>query len=145
MKVNSLLRNLAKLKLILEIYRDKSLDEMLDDIYAKITASVITKPVEGAAYQAERVEISAPTKVRNKKRPAEPFEPGRLAALLPDMKKDDIAVFLKQYTKQQILEIAAVAPVKVRKSYDKGTIIQYIANHYGYIQLDQDIAKRPSY
>ena len=146
MKVESLIKNLDKVKAILELYRQSSVEAMLDDIQAKLTEGpkVETQPQPLRPPGAEGQKTSPQAEKKgSRKKTAENFEPEKLACLLPTMPKEAIEPFLKQYSREQVHMIAEAASVKVRKSYGKGITIALIANHYGYIQLDQDIAQRP--
>jgi len=70
--------------------------------------------------------------------------PEQLAPKLRDMAKADILSTLSTYTATEIKQIAKLAGVKIPKSETKGRSIQLMANHYGFIQLDAQIAQRPS-
>jgi len=67
--------------------------------------------------------------------------PEQLAPTLRDMSKADILSTLQPYTAAEVKQIAKLAGVRIPAT-TKANSIQYIANHFGYIQLARAIANR---
>lgn len=57
--------------------------------------------------------------------------------------KEEIIDFLKSYNKSEILEIARRLNLSISASNRKDEIVQLIANHFGYIDLNKRLAERP--
>ena len=70
--------------------------------------------------------------------------PEHLAPKLRDMSKDDILSTLQAYTAAEIKAMAKMVGVILPKSETKGRSIQLIANHYGFIRLNAQMAQRPT-
>jgi hypothetical protein len=60
------------------------------------------------------------------------------------MDRDETKVYLNAFTKNQLLEICSRINIKPRSKDTKSTIITIIAEHFGFIKLNQQIANRRS-
>lgn len=122
MKVSNLFNTIGKASRILELYKNMSVDEALDKIYFDLKDyRKIHKGDENNVSNVNFEEIIG--KLKNK------GEQGT---------KEE----LDSYTKNDLVELAKTLGIKVSNSSSKNHVINEIANHFGYSQLNDKMAER---
>lgn len=119
MKVGSVLEIITKLVPILKYYRERSVSEMLDDIYQKCC---ITAPP---------VDYLPPKPAKGKKANKDKPQLQDAGVLMKEMNKDEIVGFLNIYTKTELQQIAASLSIKIKSGTNKPEIIDIIASQAG--------------
>jgi len=108
---------------ILKQYDTYTVSEMLADIYSKISPSNLEQP--------------------RKKRKAQPeVDYNNLVSKLETMHLDEIHEFLSQFKKEELIQIGKLINIELQPKDRKTTLINSIANHYSFIQLNGQMANR---
>ncbi|MBM7572723.1 hypothetical protein [Aquibacillus albus] len=123
MKVKVLIGQLEKTLSILKQYENWETEDMLDDIYTKVST-------DSAKHSNHKDKQLAP----------ESFQESIIA--MGDLNKDEIIEFLKKYKKHELIEIGKQLQLKLAKRDKKIVLIESIANHFSFIQLNGMMANR---
>jgi hypothetical protein len=119
MQVDRLLIVINKLAAVLELYRGKSVEKMLDDIYqlASVRPAGAT-PEKGAGNRKES-------------KGADKLPPEEVVILLPDMPEEQRSEFLtkNKYIVEELKVIASLQGIKIPSKARKNEIIDIIARH----------------
>jgi hypothetical protein len=131
-QVSKWLNIIYRLARIMELYRGKSVEEMLDDIYAHVTRDNNT--LTAGVAEAKKPEMPEtkvlPPERKIKRKGTEKISPEEIARIIPTLKKTDILVALKPYTKQELLLIAEILNISIYKRDKVDNLRQVIANYY---------------
>lgn len=117
MQVDRLLIVINKLAAVLEVYRGKSVEEMLDDIYQ------LSSMRPAGATQGKEAGSQKQTKGADK------LPPEEVVILLPGMPEDQRMDFLAKYNIKELKGIASFQGVKLPSYSRKNEIIDIIARH----------------
>lgn len=123
MRVKDLRQNLLRLDRILELYEGQLVDEMLDDIYMKVSGAAVPP---------------AP-----KPRQGDDFDPVEAAGCLPEMKREEMSQYLHGFKKNQLIQIGKAINVKLSSKDNKEQLVGMIISRYDFIELNKQIAGRP--
>lgn len=127
MKVKKIINTLNKIIKILEIYESQNLTTMLDDIFNKVN-SENNKPKKEQLINKKR-QINIDT----------------IPDILSNMEKEDMKTFLTDFKKLELIEIGKRINIKLLSKDKKETIIESIINHFDFIKLNSDMAKRKGF
>lgn len=119
MKVGSMLDIITKLVPILKYYRDRSVSDMLDDIYRKCC---MTGPP---------ADSLPPRAAKGKKADKDKPQLQDAGVLMREMNKEERVRFLDIYTVADMKEIAASLNIKIKSHINRPEIIEVIASQAG--------------
>ena len=60
------------------------------------------------------------------------------------MTKEEQIAYLSKFKKAELIKIAASIEIKLQSRDKKDTLIHYIINHFSFIELNEQIGKRPN-
>ncbi|MCB2339954.1 hypothetical protein [Clostridium estertheticum] len=126
MKVNNIIGYLGQIKKIFDIYEDKTLEYMLSDIYSKVAINENTY----IKYNKNKQKVCIEEIIQEIKK--------------NNMNKDEVVEFIRDLKKNELLLLGEQSKLKINKSDNKELIVEIIANHFGFIELDNQIANRTS-
>ena len=116
MKVEELINILCKTEKIMKLYKKSTVNEMLDDIYEKV--SVRNTKDEIHKKPTENIDKQYYEKIINR---------------IKGKRKDEIVKSLQRLRKKDILTIASLIDLKVDSSSTKKSLSEVIASHFIFI------------
>ncbi len=116
MKVEELINILCKTEKIMKLYKKSTVNEMLDDIYEKV--SVRNTKDEIHKKPTENIDKQYYEKIINR---------------IKGKRKDEIVKSLQRLRKKDILTIANLIDLKVDSSSTKKSLSEVIASHFIFI------------
>ena len=128
MKVKKITRMLTAILDLLKDYEEEEFEDVLNLLSSKVIVTpspISTKP------QHPDVPHEKPT-----------FDVAEVLGNLEQKDRDETKVYLNGFTKNQLLEICSRINIKPRSRDTKSAVITIIAEYYGFIKLDQQIANR---
>ncbi|CQR46290.1 hypothetical protein BN1058_00543 [Paraliobacillus sp. PM-2] len=123
MKVNKLIIQLEKTIGILKCYENWKIEDMLDDIKEKVSAQK-PNPLDQPKKTSPEIEISVPIDK------------------MKTMNRQEITKALKKYKKAELIAIGKQLKLKLTMNNNKAILIESIANHFSYLQLNDKMANR---
>jgi hypothetical protein len=120
---------------VLKDYEEEEFEEVLKFFGSKV--SVNPTP---SSPKAQNQSQSQPVIPRDKST----FAMVEVLKNLKEMDRDETKVYLNAFTKNQLLEISSRISIKPRSKDTKSTIITIIAEYFGFLKLNQQIASRGS-
>lgn len=130
MKVKKITRMLTAILDLLKDYEEEEFVDILNLLSSKVIVTpspISTKP----QYPDVPHEKST-------------FDVSMVLGNLELKDRDETKVYLNAFTKNQLLEICSRINIKPRSKDAKSAVITIIADHYGFIKLNQQIASRGS-
>ncbi|MGV3489545.1 MAG: hypothetical protein ACO1OC_13325 [Tuberibacillus sp.] len=125
MKANKAALILESIASILKHYENQNLEDALKDIQSKLSGSDVVP-----------MHSSEKTATNN----SEDF-----SGVLSDLQKlsnEEKKRYLSQFKKADLMKIAASVEIKLQTKDKKETMIQYIVNHFGFMELHQQMGNR---
>lgn len=123
MKVKAVINILEKIVTILKPYENHSVTQMLDDIHIKIQDNT-----------NDTVQAEKPSKTE--------IDFTNIISNLENMNKEQINGFLIKFKKEELLSIGRYINLGLQPKDKKTILIDAIANHYSFIQLNRHMAQR---
>lgn len=137
MKVKKITRMLTALLDVLKDYEEEEFEEVLKFFSSKVS---VTPTPSSSKAQNHGQSQSQPVIPEDKST----FAIEEVLEKLKEMDRDETKVYLNTFTKNQLLEICSRINIKPRSKDTKSNIITIIAEHFGFIKLNQQIASRGS-
>ncbi|GGM27948.1 hypothetical protein GCM10011351_12310 [Paraliobacillus quinghaiensis] len=123
MKVQKVIEQLEKTLDILRCYEHWKFEDMLDDIKEKVSNEKKI-PLKEARKTSLDKKLDVPINEMEK------------------MSRDELTVSLNKYKKAELVEIGNQLELKLAMSNNKPILIESIANHFSYLQLNEKMANR---
>lgn len=126
MKVTDLMSLIGKVNKILELYKNSSIDETLDNILNDLIKYKKYTEKQKAKNEQNNSQIN--------------FD--KVITDLKVKKKDEMINELDKLTKTDLINIIAHIGLKMKSDSTKVQIINEIVNHFSFIQLNNKISER---
>lgn len=135
MKVKKITRMLTAILDVLKDYEEEEFEEVLKFFSSKVGVTPIpSSPKAQNQGQSQSVIPGDKSTIAIEE----------VLKRLKEMDRDETKVYLNAFTKNQLLEVCSRINIKPRSKDTKSTIITIIAEHFGFIKLNQQIASRGS-
>jgi len=130
MKVKELISILTRTEKILKLYENKTVDEMVDDIYLRLaTTDVEDKYLKTSNNTNKKKTVSNIIMDQNIYK--------KIVDEIKDKEKREIIDRIQELKKDELMHIAKLLDLKINKSSKKGIIIESIASYFSFINLNQ--------
>lgn len=135
MKVKELINTLSRAEKVLKLYENKTVNEMIDDIYLRLCTT---------NNEDKSLKTSNNT---NKKRTVsniimDPNIYQKIVDEIKDKEKQEIVDHIQELKKNDLIHIAKLLDLKLNKSSKKGIMIESIAGYFSFINLNQKVSER---
>ncbi|MDD1505935.1 hypothetical protein PVA17_24800 [Lysinibacillus sp. CNPSo 3705] len=128
MKVNNILSLIGKIDKILELYKNYSISEALDNILIDLKEYKKYKDKEKVFHKQSNSSID--------------FE--KVISELKNKDRETIINILEELTKNDLLNITSHIGLKMKSDATKVQIVNEIINHFSFMQLNNKISERKS-
>ena len=128
MKVKNAINILELTIDILRQYENNNLEDILKDIKEKIPYGE-NNPKSSVVRKSEDKPDKSYSGIIDK---------------IKEMTKEEQIAYLSKFKKAELIKIAASIEIKLQSRDKKDTLIHYIINHFSFIELNEQIGKRPN-
>lgn len=133
MKVKELLNIFSRAEKVLKLYENKTVDEMIDDVYLKLcNKNVKDNPLERANNKKNKASNIITEENSYKK----------IIDKIKYKEKQEIIKYMQKFKKDDLMEIGKLLEIKINKSSRKDIIIEGIASYFSFINLKQKVSER---
>ncbi len=132
MKVKELISILSRAEKVLKSYENKTVDEMIDDIYLKLSTTNIED--KSLKKSNKKDTISNITTDENSYK--------KIIDKIKNKEKQEIIEYMKKFKKDDLIQIAKLLNIKLNKSSRKDSMIEGIASYFSFINLKQKVSER---
>lgn len=128
MKVRKITRMLTAILDVLKDYDEEEFEDVLKLLSSKVSVAPApaSRKSKGLDISEEKSDVDMPEVLKS----------------LEQKDRDEIKDYLNAFTKRQLLEICSRINIKPRSKDTKSAITTIIAEHYGFLKLNQQIASR---
>jgi len=135
MKVKELINILSTAEKVLKLYENKTVDEMINDIYLRLcTTNLEDKSLEISNNTNKKKTVSNIIIDQNKYI--------KIVDEVKDIEKREIIDHIQELKKDELMHIAKLLDLKINKSSKKGIMIESIASYFSFINLNQKVSER---
>lgn len=135
MKVKELISILSRAEKVLKLYENKTVDEMIDDIYLKLcTTNIEDKSLAKSNNTNKKKTVS------NIITEEDIYK--KIIDEIKDKEKQEIIKHIQKFKKDDFIHIAKLLDLKLNKSSKKDIMIESIAGYFSFINLKQKINER---
>lgn len=135
MKVKELISILFKAEKVLKLYENKTVDEMIDDIYVRLcTTNIEEKSLKTYKNTNKKKTVSNIITNQNIYK--------KIVDEIKDKEKREIIDHIQELKKDELMHIAKLLDLKLNKSSKKGIMIESIASYFSFINLNQKVSER---
>ncbi|MBB5172486.1 hypothetical protein [Texcoconibacillus texcoconensis] len=133
MKVKDMIDTMEKLLPILKEYENVHVHDMLDDIYKKVKNDPQpSQPSQPKPHTTTTEKTTTNTDINC----------ANIISAIETLDKDDITQYLHKYKKDELIAIGKEIGLHLKKRDKKALLIEAIADHFSFIQLNKKIANR---
>ncbi|MBU3110169.1 hypothetical protein [Clostridium lacusfryxellense] len=139
MKVKELISIFSRAEKVLKLYENKTVDEMIDDIYLRLcTTNIEDKYLETSNNNNNN---------NNKKKTVSNIIMDqniykKIIDEIKDKEKREIIDHIQELKKDELIHLAKSLDLKLNKSSKKGIMIESIASYFSSINLNQKVSER---
>lgn len=135
MKVKELINILSRTEKVLKLYEDKTVDEMIEDIYLKLHSTNVENKLLSKSNNTKN-EMSASNATMDE------VSYKKIIDEIKDKEKQEIVAYMKKLKKDDFMHIAKLLNIKINKSSKKDIMIESIASYFSFINLNQKVNER---